>query len=259
MRDFLCGLLSRGVTERLGADGFALLAFLACHEQPVTMSRADIAKRVGLAKRTVGDLVRRAAEAGFVTTTPGSGRAPERIEVVGITPTESRTTTTISTGNSSGDVVTFPAPLSPPKPAEIADTVAEAPKRPDNASRTLFDLEVETTVVRSAGGKRRARPVEPTVPEVLDTVAFRSKWAEWVKYRSERKKSVTPTTVRLQLANLAKYGVEAAIWAIDVSMCNGWQGLFPEKFNEQGSHNGTRANATTRAGRVVRGRRVDDY
>ncbi len=257
MREFLVGLLAKGIVERLGADGLALLAFLAVQEQPVAMSRAEIGKRVGLSKRTVVELVRRAAEAGFLTTTPGSGRSPERIEVVGLTPAEVRTTTTISTGNSSGDVVPFPAPLAPSKPAVSTETVAEAPTSPANATRPLFDSEVEPTVVRAAGAKRRGRSPSTEVPDVLKTPEFLEKWATWIKYRTERRAPMTPTTVSLQLAKLAKHGVEAALWALDVSMCNGWQGLFPENFTQQGSSNGTRANA--RPGRVVRGRRVGPY
>lgn len=267
MREFLRGLLANGVIERVGADGFALLAFLACHEQPVSISRAELASRVGLSKRTVVELVRKSAEAGFLVTTPGSGRAPEQIAVVGITACESRTSTTISLGVSSGDVLPVEPPLVPPKPvvAEVVETpkpgvaVVEAPTRPEDASGLLFDLGVETEAVRSTPSARRVRVDAGSIPESLNTAEFLAKWAEWLKYRTERRQSVTKTTARLQLAKLAKHGVAAAIWALDVSMFNGWQGLFPENYVPQGSMNGTRTSAPAKPGRVVRGRRVNEY
>ena len=67
-------------------------------------------------------------------------------------------------------------------------------------------------------------------PDVLATVAFVARWAEWIEYRrTEHKPAVTELGAKRSLAMLAKVGPEAAITAIDDAMRNGYQGLFPKK------------------------------
>jgi len=66
-------------------------------------------------------------------------------------------------------------------------------------------------------------------PEKLNTPEFKVAWTDWLKYRTEIRKKMTPLTVNKQLSKLAEYSVAEAIAAINKSIQNSWQGLFPEK------------------------------
>jgi hypothetical protein len=71
-------------------------------------------------------------------------------------------------------------------------------------------------------------------PGPLQTQEFAEAWMAWWNFRHfEKKKRLTPTTVRLQLKFLAELGWsdDAAIASLEQSMRNGWQGLFePRNF-----------------------------
>ena len=76
-------------------------------------------------------------------------------------------------------------------------------------------------------------------PAALDTERFRAKWAEYEAHRREsRYKKLTERSVRMQLASLADHGEAIAIAAIDLTMANGWRGIFPEKVAEMRSRPG---------------------
>ncbi|MGE4003216.1 MAG: hypothetical protein AB7I48_23760 [Planctomycetaceae bacterium] len=68
-----------------------------------------------------------------------------------------------------------------------------------------------------------------SIPPELDCEAFREAWSRWRDYRSRvRRKPVSSTAALEQLVKLAAAGVAAASAAIDRSIANDWQGLFPE-------------------------------
>lgn len=55
-------------------------------------------------------------------------------------------------------------------------------------------------------------------------------WKAWLTYNSEKKKKMTPSTIKLQLRKLEKYK-EDHVAMIKQSIENNWQGLFPFKEN----------------------------
>lgn len=72
------------------------------------------------------------------------------------------------------------------------------------------------------------------IPAPLDTPAFRKAWAEWKANRSaNRVKPYKPRGEQTQLNHLATFGPSVAIAAIEQSIRQGWQGLFPERVKEQ--------------------------
>ena len=71
-------------------------------------------------------------------------------------------------------------------------------------------------------------------PSNLDTPEFKNTWKEWECYRTETKKKLTPSTVKKQLKMLSEYTAPEAVVIIEKSIRNGWQGLFPER-NQQES------------------------
>ena len=70
-----------------------------------------------------------------------------------------------------------------------------------------------------------------SVPEALDTPAFREAWSEWCEHRREKQKPVTDRAARMQLKNLTPYGSAVAIATIERSIASGWIGLFPENIS----------------------------
>lgn len=69
---------------------------------------------------------------------------------------------------------------------------------------------------------------EIVIPDNLNTPEFLVAWDKWVAFRKEIKKKMTHLTKEQQLKDLAKAGPAAACAAIEKSISNGWQGLFPE-------------------------------
>ena len=82
---------------------------------------------------------------------------------------------------------------------------------------------------RSAKKKPRKKAAAPAMPEVLDTPAFTAKWDEWLAYRKQQRWSTKAPWQLRQLNMLAKHGPEIAMAAIENSMNQGYQGVFPEK------------------------------
>ena len=69
---------------------------------------------------------------------------------------------------------------------------------------------------------------DPQLCAPLDTPAFASVWADWLRYRRERRITTRPQTLTAQLKKLAGLGEAVAIATIERSILNGWNGLFPE-------------------------------
>jgi hypothetical protein len=66
-------------------------------------------------------------------------------------------------------------------------------------------------------------------PEKLNTDTFKAVWGEYVTHRKEISKPITPTSAKKTMSQLDKMGHDAAIAAIEHSIANGWQGIFPPK------------------------------
>lgn len=77
-----------------------------------------------------------------------------------------------------------------------------------------------------------------SIPESLRTGPFREMWTRWCDERRDRKQKQTRRGWETQLVKLARYGPDVASQAIEQSIANGWQGLFPEKI-ANGNANGT--------------------
>ena len=69
------------------------------------------------------------------------------------------------------------------------------------------------------------------VPSSLDNPQFRAAWKEWCLFRREKRSKLTPTSVGRQLKLLASHPTQA-VEIINLSITNGYTGLFPPK--EQG-------------------------
>jgi hypothetical protein len=83
-------------------------------------------------------------------------------------------------------------------------------------------------------------------PPELDSPEFHTTYEQWTKYRKEKKKELTETTIQMQLKRLAKAGVKRAIELLERSMANGWIG-FDFDGKENGSAHGPRNSVGQRS------------
>jgi hypothetical protein len=73
-----------------------------------------------------------------------------------------------------------------------------------------------------------------TMPDNLKTPSFEELWRQWVDVRMQQKRPAAPVVMfRAQLKRLSGFGMAVAEEAINASISNGWQGLFPEKVNQR--------------------------
>lgn len=90
---------------------------------------------------------------------------------------------------------------------------------------------------------------------------FAAKWEEWQQFKKgARHKKLQPASVQKQLDALGAIPEPDAIDCIDLSIRNGWQGLFPERFGKGGkaSVGNRRADGTLNKGSSFGRRDSDD-
>ena len=78
------------------------------------------------------------------------------------------------------------------------------------------------------------------LPPPFSSEQFATAWIGWQKYKSERRQKLTSSTISGTFAKFTKWGEAKSIEAIELSISNGWQGLFePETKQAGGNHAGT--------------------
>ncbi len=92
--------------------------------------------------------------------------------------------------------------------------------------------------------KKREVKVSKTInyPAEIDNPKFIKAWQDWIQHRIEIKHKLTPTTTQRQLKMLAEHPIRA-VAIIENSIQNGWQGLFPDKDNNNGNSNARQSPA----------------
>lgn len=72
--------------------------------------------------------------------------------------------------------------------------------------------------------------MDATLPFALNNPRFIAKWQEYVDYRKERRlPRLLPKSTQKQWDYLSDFGLEIACQAIDMTIRQNWQGLFPER------------------------------
>ena len=93
------------------------------------------------------------------------------------------------------------------------------------------DLERKGKERKVMEGKEKEVGVE--FPANLQSADFGAAWESYLAYRkSSRLKSLAPASIQAQLRNLSEMGHDEAIEAINQSIANGWQGIFPPKLKK---------------------------
>jgi hypothetical protein len=93
---------------------------------------------------------------------------------------------------------------------------------------TDIDKDIEEIKINKKNKPSSAKSAdgEVIIPDSLNTNEFIGAWNEWIEYRKQIKKKLTPITQKKQLQKLSLVGSIKAIEQIDQSISKGWQGLF---------------------------------
>jgi len=70
--------------------------------------------------------------------------------------------------------------------------------------------------------------------DTLRTDAFWTAWSEWLDYRRQAGKPLTPSTIEAQIKTLEDFGHDGAIASIEQSIRHGWAGLFEPRGSGDG-------------------------
>jgi hypothetical protein len=74
----------------------------------------------------------------------------------------------------------------------------------------------------------------PPIPASLDTEAFQAAWSAWLDFRRKDKRvPVTARAAKMQFKDLEAAGPILAVAAIEQSIANDWQGVFPNKLSKE--------------------------
>jgi hypothetical protein len=68
-----------------------------------------------------------------------------------------------------------------------------------------------------------------SIPDGLQTDKFIQSWTAFVQHRRQMRKPISAVGGKALLRKLEQHSVEVATAALDESLSNGWQGVFPEK------------------------------
>ena len=80
-------------------------------------------------------------------------------------------------------------------------------------------------------GRKEGRVEEIEIDLPFESEGFREAWNSWVTYRKEKKKKLTPSTIKLQLKKLESIGEVRAIEMIRNSILKSYEGLYEENIS----------------------------
>jgi len=128
----------------------------------------------------------------------------------------------------------------PKNPVGYSETQTnpDEPRKPDSVTVSVSDT-VSVT--------KKKRGIVFNYPDNLKSDKFESKWLLYIDYRKQAKiKTLIQKSVDAQLNKLSGFGETIAIQAIEETIANGWQGIFPEKI--QNTQTNGRTNGTGNRG-----------
>lgn len=144
-------------------------------------------------------------------------------------------------------------------------TQSDVPSSPVGEHDTHFDVPMGTgfSVPMAAGSSVPLHIVHikahmlttygVELPDAFDHGDFQDAWLEWEAHRKESKKKLTARAVKMQIKELSAYPLGVVIKAINASIMNNWQGIFPEKYaNLNGHHKQTTFDRNIQAAAEIR-------
>lgn len=128
-------------------------------------------------------------------------------------------------------------------------------------NQTIGGLKTRPEAVRKSdpNKNRSIEKINIDIPEKLNCEVFLTAWKEWITYRGERRKALTPTTIKHQFQMLAAHDLETAVKMIMTSIQNGWTGIFPPKTEVRSTTNARKSdNAKCQTTREIPYARADE-
>lgn len=111
---------------------------------------------------------------------------------------------------------------------ELCHGMTQAMSRGDTVGKKTMSRG-DTTKEKNINKELNKKKADFELPENLNDARFISAWVEWIAYRKEIKKKLTPRSIKLQIKALSSYGISGAIESINQSIQGGWTGLFEPK------------------------------
>lgn len=90
------------------------------------------------------------------------------------------------------------------------------------------------------------------IPECLREDRFLASWSAFVRHRKDMKKPISTVGGKALLHKLSRHDAELAADALDESLANGWQGVFPEKVERSERPGRTRSGANEKNSMLAR-------
>ena len=131
-------------------------------------------------------------------------------------------------GYSNRYTVTVPETGTLPASPTVPETETDCPQNGDSGVPKTDTVVSPKRVLKQTKEPDQLNQTKNQMPEPPEHL--REVWPEWIESRKDIKKKLTPRMARGQLKKLSKYSDKAAVDAIEASIANGWQGLFPEQF-----------------------------
>lgn len=100
----------------------------------------------------------------------------------------------------------------------VAERVAKSRRNKKDVTNDVTNVTTEENRIE----KNRIEENKDTMPDWLD----KEVWNNWVEYRKEKKKALTPRSINLQLKELEKDQANHRE-VLEQSIRNGWTGIFP--------------------------------
>jgi hypothetical protein len=229
---YLKSLLALGHVREVGPTGFALLSLIAAYEDRFMYSRAigfrekQLADELGITRQTLRTVRAKLVKLGLLAFKPGARNRDGRYYTLGPWLDTVQNLDTIDTRDTVKNLGSI-QPLSNHYPTTTRPTRPSRPKtkKAVTANAAFWGEDSSKAALGNALQKMHS------IPEELNTDAFKAAWVEWLTHLKEKKCKVTPSAIRKQLKKLAAMGEAEAIAAIDHSIASGYQGIYPAPSN----------------------------
>jgi hypothetical protein len=126
--------------------------------------------------------------------------------------------------------------------ANTEPTASPSPTETETTTETLLTLDKSSVGTRDVWD----------IPECLRDDRFLASWSAFVQHRRDIKKPISAVGGKALLHKLSKHDAELAADALDESLANGWQGVFPEKVERSERPGRTRSGAKERNSMLAR-------
>ncbi len=237
-------LLKSCAANEIGPDGCWLVKIIALTEDAAKYRRAvtyyddQLSAVLGVSRQSLVRVRRRVVEHGWLNYSPGRKRVPGRYFVTVPNLAKGLPDTPTDEGDESYFLSQSGTETESIAVSDFDRKRTESVQQPDR-KRTESDhlsyLHLKPKPIPPPKSPKGGLAIqEIQLPENLNTPEFLEAWESWKRHRTEKRKNLTPESVRKQYAEMSGWGPDRSIAAINHSIAKGWQGIFePKQANGQ--------------------------